>query len=190
MKLSVFAAGSVTLAITAATLGAPVVTAPVKQIDVGTASEHYFDVGVSGSGGELFAGYEVYLSLVPQGGAVGSISLTGDWAIEHPTDPFFAGYNPAQNTSGFVTDALLAGDAELIDTKYFFRVVLDIAPETLGTFTIDLNESNSVLLDGMYTPLPGITWQDGSITVVPEPAAFGLMGLAGSVLALRRRRQA
>lgn len=177
--------GTLSLTWAAAALGAPVVVAPDKVVDIDQPSEYFFDVGVSGASGEDVAGYFMFFDIVAQPGSTGGITLNTGWAVEHPVAPLFPGSDPSENNAPIlVTDALIAGYEQLQDSKYFFRALLDIAPGTSGVFTIEFDSFSEV-----QGPSEALTFTDGSITVVPEPAAVGMFGMVGSVLALRRRRR-
>jgi fibronectin-binding autotransporter adhesin len=101
---------------------------------------------------------------------------------------------------------------ELASTNDYDRVVGVSALTLAGTInvtlfnaynptagaTFDLFDWSGVLTDGGYTlntPVldPGYSWDttsfetDGTLTVIPEPATIGLLGLMGAALLLRRR---
>lgn len=167
--------------------GAVQVVTPDKTVFESDTASHYIDIGFSGSAGELVAGWDYFFTIEPQPGAVGSVTVSGDFAIASPVEPLFAS-NPLQSSgaTNIVSDVLLMGDAEVTDTKHLFRLLLTVAPGTQGVFAINVMDGPSVLYDGAINDL-GATFTSGLLTVqVPEPASLGLLAIGG--LLLRRRR--
>lgn len=71
------------------------------------------------------------------------------------------------------------------DGAGLFRIVLDVAPGTLGQWTLDIDTSTvATTTFGRYNPISDVPFTafDGLITVVPEPGAIILLALTGLLL--------
>lgn len=139
---------------------------------------------------DTIAGYTLYLVASPIGLATGSVTLTDaslpNDAILPPagSNLFYAG---PMGDELKVTDGDLATTAEIPTTPTpLFDVDYTVAAGTTGSFSIDV-VSGSELYDPNENNLADVTFVNGTLTPVPEPASLSLIGLAG-LLALRRKR--
>ena len=75
-------------------------------------------------------------------------------------------------------------------SKRLITVTLDIAPGTIGVFDVTVDESSSAVYDENSNDMNSITsFNDGVISVVPEPGTMGVLLFGGAVALLRRRRK-
>lgn len=140
-------------------------------------------------------GYQTQLDLSPT-----TFSLTLNSAEEALTNPLFPGQNPLEFATGnsLQVSDFLPGINEALplhDGDRLFRVLLNIPSGVpVGTvFNVNFNPLVTELVDGFGAAVAVDGFVSGSITVVPEPAAWALMGIASMVLAwgeLRRRSAA
>jgi len=157
-----------------------------------------FDVPVSvGTVAEEFVslGYLVSIAIVPQAGTTGSVEFVP--ASVAGTAPLLA--NPDSlvfdGGSKIRVQDVVAGSAPVVaGDMSLFMLNLAIAPGTVGTFNLeffdDTTQGDTQIFDDQGLTRAGVTFQNGSVTllVVPEPASLTLLAIALPWLMRRRSR--
>lgn len=163
----------------------------------GSTQNFALDVTFSNDGAaQNLAGYDAALQI--SGGSGLTIVGVGTGANKVanpvlPSDPAFASNPPLS----LISDAQLS-PGTIDNGDGFFRILLEAAPNTSGSFTISFFQDEPNNTSGFDTKLysnaslaevPNVTFGTGTVTFspVPEPATLGL-ALLGLPLVLRRRR--
>jgi len=148
----------------------------------------------------VVTGYDLSLVLAPQAGATGTVALgttsqAGTNYILTGSHSFDLGVVTDPNTAVFVNSGLLSGSEAVSGTKNLITLNLVIGATALGNWDLKLVQENPVtheiitgLIDGSYDKYTGESYDDGVITVTPEPATVGLLVLGGLALIRRRGR--
>jgi hypothetical protein len=191
------------LLMTPSVLGAPIISFPNTTAFTG-ATNQTFDVVISNpsaapGAGEPITDYTFSFNVVPEAGATGTVTLTGDWAITPPNA--LLPTNPGEgvgSTPYFVTDFVNSTPVALDNGKNLFRGVYNVSPNASGVFDLVVfHPGTQTGLDSRFRFDNGIAaptfvpvaFGNGTITVVaPEPAMVGL--LLPLLVVSRRRRQA
>lgn len=191
----------VALAIAAAAEGAVFVVAESKTVasDPVLPTETFVDVylGIEGTGNGNLTNFTVVASLATNG-----ITFSEPVRTDQ-SDPVRTQLFPDNwiNTSlAHPNSATLAyvdsfGPAIALDSANglgLMRIPVTIPAGVTGDFVIEIKANpigNETYLLNMFEEV-AFTAVNGTLNVVPEPATFSLIGTAGTILALRRRRQA
>ncbi len=171
-----------------------VVTVPDKIVDYLDASDS-LTLTIQFTGSYDVDSYELDLRLAGRSGASG-VTFIG--AAEA------AGYFLAGNSVGWSTvvdeDLRIYGDdgtatppETLANTAALnlITVNLDLALDASNigdVYDVTFDMGGSAIYDTSFAEFGDVTWNDGTITVVPEPASMTLLALGG-LLALRRKRK-
>jgi hypothetical protein len=184
-----------TLAGSGAAAAAVVVSLPTATLEADGVARAQ-DVGVTGGAGEAVVGYDLFFSVAPRPGAVGTLTLGGDWATAPASAAVFGTANPAQGGTYYAGYALASGSATLSPGAALNLLALRIAaaPGTLGTFDLIVGPGSTLYADDALNPVPGATFAGGAVTVtpaaaVPEPTSLALVALGALPLLRRRRRR-
>ena len=153
-------------------------------------------VDLIGTGTEQMGGYTFSIDVVPQGGATGSVSLTGasDVAGQLIDSSNFNYAPPVPPITFFsiVSDRVDSTTVSAV-TGDLFELDFLVAAGTDGTFDLNFlfnppTFPGSEVDDGLGLPI-STDFMNGSITVrVPEPATALVFVGAVSILLIRRRR--
>ncbi|MEE9358731.1 MAG: PEP-CTERM sorting domain-containing protein [Sedimenticolaceae bacterium] len=170
-----------------------------------------YDVGGSGGGGPFITDGIVQLiwdasgSQTISGGAGGynvggGALLAGEFLLN--TAVINSGFGQWADGVGIYSDANVGG-ADIASGVFFTRIFQD-ATGSVGSFFLDTGEMAATLVYNAGPPVDPASITDysgiavvgastGSIdanatTVIPEPATFGLMGIAGLGMFLARRK--
>ena len=151
------------------------------------------------------AGYDVRLDLTPSDLGVNLVNAV-QTDNSGPYPPIFPAGSPFVFGGGdmiSVTDFLFVPPSVPIQDEYgLFRLLFSIAPNTLGTFAVAINEVWTGLSDADGNPIEYIATDGeievssggvvavtpGYLTIVPEPISLAMLGVGG-LLVLRRRKR-
>jgi len=172
-----------------------VVTVPDKDVDYRDPSDA-LTLTIQLTGSYDIDSYELDVRLAGRSGASG---VTFNGAAEP------AGYFLGTNRVGWVSavdeDFRIYGDD---GTNTPPETLADTAALNLLTINLDLNldasdigdeydvtfdMGGSAIYDTSYAEFGDVTWNAGTITVMPEPASMGFLALGGLVLIRRRKRR-
>ena len=102
-----------------------------------------------------------------------------------------AGYNAANDrlaTDDFVISGNAADAPVQNGTRDgLFRLNFTFTPGALGVFNVNVDPLQFELADSQANPVVAVI-DNGSITIVPEPATLSLLAVGAGLLAVRRRR--
>jgi hypothetical protein len=192
---------AIVLLLSPSVLGAPIVSFPNTTAFVGSTNQT-FDVVISNpsaapGAGEPITDYTFSFNVVPEAGATGTVTLTGDWAITPPNA--LLPTNPGQGAGSspyFVTDFVNSTPVALDNGKNLFRGVYSVSPNASGVFDLVVFhpgtqsgfDSRFRFDNGIAAPtFVPVAFGNGSITVVaPEP---GMVALLFPLLFVSRRRR-
>ena len=123
------------------------------------------------------------------------LSITGvGTGVNKPTSPVLSG-DPSFSTSGslYLISEVQQSAGSIDDGDGLFRILLQAAPGTSGTFQINFFQDESSPFDTkLYSnanlnEVPGVTFNGGTVSFVPEPAALSVIVCALPLFARRRR---
>jgi len=182
------------LAMSGAASAGIVVTVPDKNVDYRDSSDT-LTLSIQFVGSYDVDSYELDVRLAGRSGASG---VTFNGAAEP------AGYFLGTNRVGWVSavdeDFRIYGDdgtntppETLADTAALNLLTINLdlnldASDIGGEYDVTFDMGGSAIYDTSYAEFGDVTWNAGTITVVPEPASITLVSVAG-LLALRRKRR-
>ncbi len=133
---------------------------------------------------DLYA-YQFTLAFNPAVLQISSVT-EGSFLASGGGSTFFDGgsFNNTLGSVSFVFDTLVGATAGVNGSGMLARMTFNV----VGQGTSTLNFSDALFLDASLATVP-VLLQNGSITAVPEPAAYLMFGLGLAGLAVARRRQ-
>lgn len=93
----------------------------------------------------------------------------------------------AGDTAVFSNDTAGVVPVSVADGDILLKVKLHLDPGAVGTYDLTFDDLFTSLYDGSNQPVEFIT-SPGTLTITPEPASLGLLGIAGLGLLRRRSR--
>jgi hypothetical protein len=167
---------------------------PDKEVDVASTSDE-LTLEAEFIGSYDVQSYTVYVTLTPRSGATG-VTFNGSQAGPSPyIFPVNVGWSAVWDTG-----TLLAGDDAVDDTMESYAdetvnlttvtLSLDGTAEIGDEFDLEWTTTNdfSAVRDYPNDENVVTSYDNGVITVTPEPMTLGLLGLGGLALVRRRRR--
>ena len=185
----------------AAVLFAPALASAAITINVGSTSlpvsaspqSFVLDVTFTNDGAsQPLVGHDTALQITSLGTGLSITGVgTGGNKVANPVlsgDPSFS-----TNSGLYLFSEVQQAAGSIDNGDGLFRILLQAAPGTTGTFQIDFFQSDSspfdtkLYADANLNEVPGVTFIGGTVTFVPEPAAMSLLVLGLPLLARRRR---
>jgi hypothetical protein len=157
---------------------------------------------------QALVGYDLSLKVTTTGGSGFSIVGVGTGSDQpagtamNPSNPNYAVQtNPTDGTVYTFSDFTLGTPGTIANGSGLVRVKMQLQPDAVGTFHVDVYSNASSPLDTMFysgtdifgnpIAINGMTFQGGTITIlVPEPSTFILLcacAFGTALVAVRRR---
>lgn len=138
-------------------------------------------------------GYGIRFRVVPQGGATGSVTITGGSAAS--SNPAFSAGDISFTTQAGGLEAFVQAfnnTAQNLSTgEGLFSFDLSIAAGTLGDFVLEFFDAPgepTSIFDDAPAIKAGVTFVEGEVAVTPEPGSMALLTAGVLLLGLRRRK--